>query len=208
MENYTTLANGVIKQVNINKVTYDYTYANKYNAYGEKGNYLSYLRLGVLLGVVQKTPKSLVDVGYGNGDFLKACRTLIPDLYGCDISKYPLPDGTKHIDFHDISGVDVVTFFDSLEHFDDIYAIKMIKTEYIFISVPWCHNLSDTWFLNWYHRRENEHLFHFNDKALVKFFDECGYDCMYMGCFEDAVRKNATLEGLPNILSAVFKKRA
>ena len=51
LENYETLPNGVIKQININKITYDYNYSDKYNQYGEKGKYLSYLRYGVLLGV-------------------------------------------------------------------------------------------------------------------------------------------------------------
>ena len=74
------------------------------------------------------------------------------------------------------------------------------------ISVPWCHNLSVEWFKNWYHRRENEHLYHFNDKALITFFNECGYECMYIGCFEDIIRKNSAAGGLSNILSAVFKK--
>jgi hypothetical protein len=206
LENYEILANGVIKQKNVKKITYDYTYSNQYNQYGERGAYLSYLRLGVLMGALQKTPTSLVDVGYGNGSFLKACKGTIPSLYGCDLSDYPPPEGCKRINFQDISNVDVTCFFDSLEHFDNIYDIKQIDTKYIFISVPWCHNLSDEWFMNWYHRRENEHLYHFNDKSIVAFFKECGYSCIYQGCFEDVIRKNPSLQGLPNILSCLFVK--
>ena len=41
LENYETLPNGVIKQININKITYDYNYSDKYNQYGEKGKYIS-----------------------------------------------------------------------------------------------------------------------------------------------------------------------
>jgi SAM-dependent methyltransferase len=207
MNNYETLPNGVIKQKTVKKITYDYNYSNKYNQYGENGNYLSYLRYGVLLGVLQKTPTSIVDVGYGNGSFLNVCKKNINNVYGCDISDYPVPEGCKKIEFKDISNVDVTCFFDSLEHFDDITVIKELDTKYIFISVPWCHNLSETWFMNWYHRRENEHLYHFNDESIVKFFDENGYDCIYKGCFEDIIRKNNALGELSNILSCVFIKR-
>ena len=45
LSNYTKLENGVIKQKNVNKIEYNYEYSNKYNNYGEKSNYLSYLIL-------------------------------------------------------------------------------------------------------------------------------------------------------------------
>lgn len=207
MDNYEVLPNGVIKQRVVKKITYNFDYSNQYNAYGEKGNYLSHLRYGVLIGTLQKIPERLTDVGYGNGDFLRACSGTVKDLFGCDLSDYPVPKGCKKIELTDISNMDVTCFFDSLEHFDDISVVKDIDTRYIFISVPWCHNLSPEWFMNWYHRKENEHLFHFNEESLRRFFDECGYDCIYSGCFEDVIRRNATLKGLPNILSCIFKKR-
>jgi len=207
MDNYETLSNGVIKQKLVTKITYDYNYSNKYNQYGENGNYLSYLRYGILLGVLQKNPTSIVDIGYGNGSFLTVCKKHIDTVYGCDISDYPVPEGCVKIALNDISNVDVACFFDSLEHFEDISFVKTLDVNYVFISVPWCHNLSDEWFMNWYHRRENEHLYHFNDTSIVNFFNECGYDCIYKGCFEDIIRKNSTLNGLPNILSCVFVRR-
>ena len=40
----------------------------------------------------------------------------------------------------------------------------------------------------------------------MKFFEENGFENIYLGNFEDAVRKNSTCNGNPNILSAVFKK--
>jgi len=207
LDNYETLSNGVIKQICVNKITYDYKYSDKYNQYGEKGKYLSYLRYGVLLGIIKEHPRRLVDIGYGNGDFLNCCKETVPERFGCDLSDYPVPEGCTKINLHDISNMDVTCFFDSLEHFDDIKIIKNIDTKYVFISVPWCHNLSVEWFKNWYHRRENEHLYHFNDTSLINFFNECGYNCLYIGCFEDIIRKNSTVENLSNILSAVFVKK-
>jgi hypothetical protein len=39
------------------------------------------------------------------------------------------------------------------------------------------------------------------------FFDECGYDCIYTGSHEDMIRQNPSVHPLPNILTAIFKRR-
>jgi len=205
LDNYEMLPNGIIRQINITKIKYDFDYSNKYNSYGERSRYLSYLRYGVLIGVIQHIPTSLLDVGYGNGDFLEACKNSIPNLYGCDVSDYPIPDGCTKIQINDVP-VEVTCFFDSLEHFEDISFIKTLNTSYVYISVPWCHYLSDKWFKNWYHRRENEHIYHFNKDSLIAFFQENGYTCIYSGSHEDIIRINKTVHPLPNILSCIFKK--
>lgn len=206
MDNYEILKNGVIKQKQINKIDYNIEYSNKYNNYGEKSNYLSYLRLGVLLGNVKNIPNSILDVGYGNGSFLNACKNIINNCNGYDITKYPLPNDINIVENIFDRHYDVICFFDSLEHFDDINIIDRLKCNYVFISVPWCHNFSDEWFLNWYHLRPNEHLWHFNEKSLINFFEENGYTHVYTSNFEDTVRKNSSLNGQPNILSCIFKK--
>ena len=59
IDNYIKLENGVIKQKNVDKIEYNYEYSNNYNKFGERGNYLSYLRLGVLLGNINKIPNTL-----------------------------------------------------------------------------------------------------------------------------------------------------
>jgi hypothetical protein len=204
--NYEKLENGVIRQVSVNKITYDYDYSNQYNSYGERGNYLAHLRLGVLLGVLQKTPGRILDVGYGNGSFMKAANQCIPYVAGCDLSSYPVPDGCIKVNSITDDKYDVITFFDSLEHFDDINIISKLNTEYVFISVPWCHYIDDKWFENWYHRRPDEHLWHFNDISLKAFFAEHGYECIYMSNFEDTIRKNTSVGNFSNILSAIFRK--
>lgn len=204
MNNYQKLENGVIQQIQVNKIKYDYDYSDKYNSYGEKSNYLSYLRLGVLLGNLHAIPQSILDVGYGNCAFLNASKLIIDKCYGFDISNYPVSDNITRVDDIYNQHYDVICFFDSLEHFDDINIIDKLDCNYVFISLPFCHNFSDEWFLNWYHRRPNEHLWHFNDEALVRFFESNGYKNIYIGTFEDTIRKNGA--DYPNILSAIFKK--
>jgi hypothetical protein len=206
LQNYEKLSNGIIRQISVNKIEYNFDYCNKYNQHGERANYLSYLRLGVLLGTINSIPKSILDVGYGNGSFLNSAKNIIKNCSGFDISGFPLsPDIQIEKSIFD-KHFDVICFFDSLEHFDDINIINKLDCDYIFISLPWCHYFSDDWFLNWYHRRPNEHLWHFNKESLLTFFNENGYENIYIGNFEDTIRKNSTCEQYPNILSAIFKK--
>jgi hypothetical protein len=205
LNNYEKKENGVIKQSVINnKIDYNVEYVtNSYDNYGEKVNYISYLRLGYLLGAINEIPNSILDVGYGNGSFLKACKDTIKKCYGNDVSNYNLPDGVHFVNDIFSDYYDVITFFDSLEHFQDIDFVKNLKCKYILISVPWCHYHSDIWFENWKHRRPDEHIYHFNDKSLNNFMMGCGFENMNISCVEDTIRRS---EQEKNILTGVFKK--
>jgi hypothetical protein len=210
LEGYTRLDNGVIRQDRIfeQQKQYDHQYVDaRYNSYGDLSKRMSYLRLGFLLGTIGFLPNSILDVGYGNGDFLSVCSDTIKDCYGNDISGYPLPDRCYFIDDITDRYFDVITFFDVLEHFDDPTIIEELDCSYIMISVPWCHwrgDQDDQWFANWKHRRPDEHLWHFNNLSLVKFFAECGYSLVSLCSIEDIIRKPET--PLPNILTGIFKK--
>jgi len=209
MDKYKRLENGIKKQTEIinKKCEYNIKYSSTYNDYGEKGRILSHMRLSFLLASIKKIPNSILDIGYGNGDFLNACTRCISSCNGSDISKYPLSKEINMIDFQDISKqhFDVVCFFDSLEHFDDINFIKHLECDYIFITLPWCHFYSEEWFMDWKHRRPDEHLWHFNKEALLKFFKENGYEKINCGIpFEDIIRKDDRYK--PNILTGIFKK--
>lgn len=197
---------GICKQLNPIPVKYDYEYVQtRYNSYGELGPRIAYLRLGFLLGALPEIPNSILDVGYGNGDFLKACSNIIQNVSGSDIPpSYPIaPIPTVDNIFE--GTYDVVCFFDSLEHFIDPYLIKDLKTKYVFITLPQFHpDLGYEWFVNWRHRRPNEHLWYFSDKGLINFFQSIGYSLVKLSAFEDTIRKN-TEQNLPNILGGLFK---
>jgi len=206
-ENYEESKFGIIKQINVEQFQYNFDYSNTYNQYKEAANNLSFLRLGTLIGSINKIPQSILDVGYGNASFLKAASTIIPKCYGSDLhNNYPLPDKCIFTDDIFAHEVEVITFFDSLEHFDDIFIIDKLKCKYIMISVPWCHYFSKEWFESWVHRKPNEHLWHFNDKALISFFESYGYKCIHKSNFEDSIRKRETFNNSENILSCVFEK--
>ena len=205
IENYERTIDGAIKQKNYSKYNYSKEYADsRYSVYDDRGNILN-LRLGYIIGSIGFIPSSLLDVGYGNGDFLKCCRKSIPFLFGNDVPPaYPLDDGIKYIEDITSIEVDVITFFDSLEHFHNIEFVKDLKCKYLVISVPWCSKgEDDEWFENWKHRRPDEHIYHFDERSLEKFMKRMGYKLLNYSNMEDKIR---VAKDSPNILSACFKK--
>lgn len=205
IDNYEILENGLIRQLNfVNKIQkYDLDYVDqRYNQYGEKGPQMAGLRLGYLIGVLGFVPNSILDIGYGNGDFLKMTQQGITS-YGNDISGYPIPENSEFIQDIFEKHFDVVCMFDVLEHFEDISFVKNLKCNYVYISLPWCHNFSDEWFENWKHRRPDEHLWHFNEESINKFFKEMGYERVNFSNIEDLIRKSP--DDNPNILTCIFK---
>lgn len=205
LENYEKNVDGVIYQVDKQHIDYDKDYVNtRYVKYGELPTYMGYLRLGNIIGSLGRVPKSILDVGYGDGSFLKVCNNIIPECYGYDISTYPIPDGCTQVSDIAENFYDVITFFDSLEHFEDVDFVQDLKCSAICISVPHCHYKNDEWFENWKHRRPNEHLWHFDKRSLRTFMHRMGYVLVSSSNVEDTIRKNKEEES--NILTCIFKK--
>jgi hypothetical protein len=206
INNYEITQEGVIKQINFNPYNYDIDYSDsRYSNFNDRGNILN-LRLGYIIGSIGKIPNSLMDVGYGNGDFLDTCVGCINELYGNDIEPaYPLKDKISFVKDITSKEVEVITFFDSLEHFPDLEFVKDLKCQYAIISLPWCYNgLDDEWFTNWKHRKPDEHLYHFNEKSLEKFMNSQGFKLINVCNLEDKIRVDKNLS--PNILTACFQK--
>lgn len=206
INNYQITQDGIIKQIITKPFNYDIDYSDsRYSIFNDRGNILN-LRLGYIIGTLGKIPKSLMDVGYGNGDFLDTCVGCIDILYGNDIEPaYPLKKNINFVKDITTQEVEVITFFDSLEHFPNIEFIKNLKCEYVVISLPWCYNgLDDKWFINWKHRKPDEHLYHFNEKSLETFMNRQGFKMLNYCNLEDKIRVDKNLS--PNILTACFKK--
>ena len=212
-DKYCVLDNGVIKEINItNMCSYDLEYtANRYvqNITEMQAYNMAFLRLGNVIGAIGHIPVSILDVGYGSGVFLKAAAEIIKDANGYDIPpSYPIDSDKITIqDTMYSRHYELVTFFDSLEHFPNIYEIKNLDADYIYISCPWCHFEDDhdkDAFMSWKHRRPGEHLWHFGIQGLRNFMAELSFEYIMHSNIEDAIRKPIRNEA--NILSALFKK--
>jgi hypothetical protein len=206
LDNYKMYDDGRVRQIETKPFVYDYSYSDIYNSeqYKLNSKLISYLRYGYIVGSIGRTPTSILDVGYGNGEFLLAASNQVIDCFGYDVSDYPIPDGIQRSPSMFDRKYDVITFFDSLEHFPDIDFVKELKCNFVCISVPNCFYFSDEWFDNWKHRKPDEHIWHFNYQALVGFMGANGYWLVNSTDVEDTIRKNN--QPYSNILTCVFKK--
>ena len=205
LENYSKDELGVIHQINKKPFIYDTEYVEvRYKTIPAIVSYMSYLRLGYIYNSIPRFT-SLLDVGFGSGDFLKAVQNYTLNVSGYDVFyNENLPEGASRIASLVDNYYDIITFFDSLEHFDSLDFVKQLQCNYIVVSVPWCHYLNDDWFENWKHRRPDEHLHHFNHDSLINFMKFSGYKIITYSDVEDIIRKPT--DNLPNILTAIFKK--
>ena len=210
---------GVLHQIEHQPFVYTEEYIKAYK--NLRMYELSELRWNYITKAIGRNPLSVLDFGYGNGDFLKYCAEKgIKELYGYDVSPVEPPEGVFRIErFEDKTFTDLVCMFDSLEHTEDIG--KTIKSlphhNFIVITVPWCRNyngntsstkkFTNDWFEKWHNRKANgEHLFHFDEDSLVNFMKMMEYEYVHMSCEEDVIRIPRDENNTPNILVGVFKK--
>ena len=212
LENYSIDAFGVIHQDVFQPIQYDQEYISYYENLSDRTIKLGYQRLGWILGLLGRIPKSVLEIGYGTGTFIEAAQiTGVAKCVGCDIADFPLPEGVGFMDWenslkHDW---DVVAMFDVLEHVPDLSFLGKLKTNYLAVAVPYCRwrELGDAWFQDWRMRLPNEHLHHFDEESLVSLLGHYGFQCMTLNTFEDGIRLRDGETG-PNILSGMFSKKA
>ena len=208
IDNYQTDKDGIIHQIVKHPFAYGVDYSANYNKLGELADQMSFLRLGYIIGnsAAHNIPnESILDVGYGNGSFLKVASSLYRECYGSDLNNdYPLPPKCKFVSDINSQQVDVITFFDSLEHIDNIDFVEHLNCKAICISLPWCHYLGDAWFTQWKHRKPDEHLHHFNDTSLRLYMSRMGYSCVNISNVEDSIR--TPVDAYANILTGFFIK--
>ncbi len=205
IKNYNIDQHGVIHQQDRQPFTYNKNYIDtSYGNLVQLTDEMAYLRLGYIIGAIRRVPLSILDVGYGTGDFLKVCNRIVDRCAGHDLFQDLLPAGCDFVEDITAQHYDVITFFDSLEHYPDIDFVHRLKCNYLVVSLPWCHNISDEWFDAWKHRKPNEHLHHFDQGSLEKFMLSQGFCMLNHSKVEDTIRKSTS--NLPNILTAVFKQ--
>jgi hypothetical protein len=204
MNNYFKDAYGVLHQQLHDPFIKDY--GIEYNRIRDLSHWLSYLRLGYINGAIPDINKltTVLDVGFGNGDFLRACQRQFNICSGYDLIWNHLPENCVKSETMFDGHYDIITFYDSLEHFESIDFLNRLDCNYIVISVPNCkYPDDDEWFTNWKHRKPNEHLHHFNKESLTAFVESQGYRVITHSYIEDVIRQGKEPQ---NILTVVAKK--
>ena len=210
LDGYEVDGNGAVRQTSIGELMqYDRQYVEqRYSPIADKCREMAHLRLGMLCGAIGSDPghlSSILDVGYGSGEFLDAAKNVFAEAHGHDITGIAPPSGVHFTDNIFSRRFDVVTFFDVLEHFEQPSVIEHLRCSFVMISLPWCHYKSDEWFRDWKHRRPDEHLWHFDSEALTDSMEAWGYEPITCALsVEDAIR--GRLDGSANILTMVFRK--
>ena len=211
IENYEVDEFGVIHQIKYKTKVYDYEYLSYYETLSDRTIKLGYMRMGWLLGILDRMPESVLEIGYGLGTFIEAAQIAgVPKCAGCDIAEYPLPDGVEYLNWEQSlqREWELVAMFDVLEHIPNLSFLSSLKTRYLAIAVPFCRwqELGDEWFENWRMRLPDEHLHHFDVESLKKFLEYHGYTCQSINTFEDGLRLRPGETG-PNILSGFFTRQ-
>ena len=195
---YQPDANGFLKQVDPKPFEYDLTY---------KGNqatntFMSGVRLGWLLAFVgydKIKNYQAVDVGAGNGTFVKELKPVFKKIVPYDLCGETISDeelyGTEW---------DVVFFYDTLEHYKEIDAFWDLKFKYAIISFPETPEGFDL--TKWKHRKPNEHLYLLKLREVIKWVEKHGYRVVASGCPEDAIRRRWD-DALPNISTILILKK-
>lgn len=190
------------------RAVYDHAYVARYEQYPER--WLSQIRAGLIAMHFPEllwSKKTVCDVGYGTGAFLRELHEerWWLKLHGFDVSPYPAPDFVTVTPDWQEREWDLITFFDSLEHFADLDWLDNLKAERAIVSVPWYHpEQGEAWFANWKHRRPGEHLWHFTPETLGRTMARAGLRSSIVSSCEDVVRVGP--DSLPNILTMCFRR--
>jgi len=163
---------------------YDEEYCSKYTKYDntQLGVDLNKFRLEFVQHFIKRvnSPKlKVLDFGCAVGAFCKIVAEHF-DSYGCEVNSF-----YEKVWKEDVSGAkyslsvpqeqfDVVTFFDSLEHVDDIKGLlEKLNVSHVVISIPIVpkEKLPQS-----RHLRPQEHLHYFTTSSLCKFFSQSGYE--------------------------------
>lgn len=197
---------GVVNQTDHRPYVYDAKYADTYNKpeYKNNAEQLQAMRTAFAICAHGRPINSILDCGYGAGDFIQYAKKIVPYVYGFDITKVPI-DGCMIV--HDLIKTDVLTMWDVLEHFPDLSFVKDLPHETIALSLPYCHIITQGvgWFENnYWHLKCDEHLHHFSEISLRNLMANYGWKMVATSNHEDIIRKSK--HGLQNILSAAFKR--
>lgn len=173
-----------------------------------------YLYEGIFCDPVYIKRGKLLDIGYGNGSFIREMESAGWDAYGNDVNPTEY-SGVRRVDLPlqvlpENERYRVITFFDAIEHFEDLRPLKTLvhNTDWIFISVP----LPPPSFpakREWKHYRTGEHHFYLrNPFAFEKLFctDTRESKVRYIATPEDTIRQKLS-DGRDNIQTIALQCR-
>jgi hypothetical protein len=178
---------------------YDAAYFEKYQRYAATPMGYAITAARANLVMRHALPRQLVDVGIGCGDFVLAMGD---GAFGFDVN----PAGVSWLEergrFRDPREhpVDILTFWDAIEHLPDAAAFVAAAREWVFCSLPIVPGDGPPP-LDWKHFRRDEHCWYWTRAGLIRWMSEQGFECVEVNAME-------TLLGREDIESFAFRRRA
>lgn len=159
---------------------YDENYFKKYEGYAETelGRRLTRARVDFVL---RQWDGAVVDVGVGCGQFLNTHGR----AKGFDVNPHAVKWLKDKDLWHDVYGgenSDALTFWDSLEHIEDMVKVVACARKFIFVSIPIFYSCNHI--LASKHYRKDEHFWYFTRGGLISWFAEQGFELVGEDDFE------------------------
>ena len=177
-------------------VPYDQSYLDTYKSYPTE--LMSTIRVALLKTLI--TEGKILDIGYGNGSFLKLAKTVGYETAGHDV--HGVPCGVRDVDPW-VSGEvwDAICMFDSIEHFGTFDALRRLFecSRIVLVSTP-CRDSVSGRISDWKHFKPGEHLHYFSAKSLKTLI---GKNVVFDTDVEDMIRRSE-LPGR-NIMTVGFR---
>jgi hypothetical protein len=187
-------------------VAYDAAYAHQYDQRPVKE--MSDLRWNFIQRALGLPAESrILDVGYGNGAFLKRAKAADMTIFGVDLHTEDF--GIPVVNFDTPQDYDLVCFFDSLEHFPDFAPILQLETRNVIVSIPYTPDFILTAPTKWRHFKPGEHLHDFSRTSLDTFRRNWGFARrLAEGHPEDDLRGKLMVDGkrYNNIYTAIYTR--
>lgn len=185
-------------------IKYDPKYAHQYdNRPHQEMSHIRWVFIQKFLSL--PLGSKILDIGYGNGSFLKYAQKNGMNIFGIDVHGENF--GIPEVNYNSDLIFDLVCFFDSLEHFENFNIIKNLKAKRIIISTPDPVDfLLEEPYL-WRHYKPGEHLHYFSKKSLGTLMKNMGFtNEIACGFPEDELRGKLIIKNknYNNIVTTIF----
>ena len=188
--------------------SYDAAYAHQYDSRPVAA--MSELRWDFIQLFLHLAPGSrILDIGYGNGAFLKHAENRGMEIFGIDVHKENF--GIPVVDLSTDLSFDLICFFDSLEHIPDFSDLFRLRSRHIAVSIPATPDFVLQSPRQWRHYKPGEHLHYFRPPSLDRLMQRWGrFANIGSGHPEDRIRGKLARNGVlfDNIYTGIYSRRS
>jgi SAM-dependent methyltransferase len=187
-------------------MVYDADYAHQYDHRPHEA--MSRIRWEFIqqhLGLRQGS--KVLDIGYGNGAFLKLAQREGMDIFGIDLHGEDF--GVPEVDYETTIDFDLICFFDSIEHLPEFDLIFGLNARNVVVSIPDPPDFLLSTPNLWRHYKPGEHLHYFSRGSLDTVLTRWGLPKkLAEGHPEDTLRGKLDILGrnYDNIYTAIYSR--